>query len=176
MIALFNHKEFKEIMSALTDLQSAVTSLTTGVNSLASAIAIALPEINPSPATGGATDAQITPITVTVGGIVTQLSSIVAQLNAATTAPATGVPDAPLLATPVNTAGIVTLQFSTEPGATSYNVKRGTAAGAETTVASATTPNFTEPTALPTGTYFYVVTAVNASGESKPSNEMTIVI
>jgi len=58
---------------------------------------------------------------------------------------------------------------------TSYNVKRGTAAGAETQLASVTVPATTYVDSAGVGgtKYFYVVTAVNSGGESVPSNEVS---
>lgn len=55
----------------------------------------------------------------------------------------------------------------------SYNVKRGTASGSEVTIASvpAATLTYSDTTGVGGVKYFYVVTAVNASGESGPSNE-----
>ncbi|MGO8672708.1 MAG: beta strand repeat-containing protein [Capsulimonadaceae bacterium] len=69
----------------------------------------------------------------------------------------------------------VTLTWSVFPGATSYNVYRGTASGAEGTTAVAT--NVTTTTYLDTGlsnnsTYFYEVTAVPSTGETAPSAQV----
>lgn len=59
--------------------------------------------------------------------------------------------------------------------AATYNVKRGATTGAETTIGATTAPvvNYTDTTGMPGATYFYVVTAVNATGESLPSNEVS---
>lgn len=169
-------------MSALTDLQAAVTALTTGTNSLAAAIAIALPEINPAPATGGATDAQLVPITVTVNGIVQQLTGIVGQLNAATAPPvAPAIPAAPtgVLAT-AQGSGIIAFSFPAVPGASSYNLKRGLTSGTESTVATIADPatgpvTATDATGLAPGTVlFYEVSAVNSAGESPNSVEVQV--
>ena len=66
----------------------------------------------------------------------------------------------------------VSLSWNASAGATSYNVKRGTASGGPyTTVSSPTTTSYTD-TGLTNGTtYYYVVTAVNAAGESGNSNQ-----
>ena len=77
----------------------------------------------------------------------------------------------------VATAGNAQIQLSwnATPGATSYNVKRSTTSGGPyaNVMTGVTTTSFTN-TGLTNGTaYFYVVTAVNASGESGISNQAT---
>jgi len=68
----------------------------------------------------------------------------------------------------------VALTWTAGSGATSYNVYRGTSAGGESSTAIATgitTTGYTD-TGLTNGTtYYYKVTAVNASGTSGYSNE-----
>ena len=58
---------------------------------------------------------------------------------------------------------------------TSYNVKRGTAAGGETQLASvpASQTNFIDSAGVGGTKYFYVITSVNSGGESGPSNEVS---
>lgn len=58
---------------------------------------------------------------------------------------------------------------------TSYNVKRSTASGAETQLASVPAPatTYIDNAGVGGTKYFYIVTAVNAGGESGPSNEAT---
>jgi len=77
-----------------------------------------------------------------------------------------------LVATAGNTQ--VALSWTASSGATTYNVYRGTSAGGESTTAIATgigTTTYTN-TGLTNGTtYYYKVTAVNASGTSGYSNE-----
>ncbi len=84
------------------------------------------------------------------------------------------VPPAPtnLVATPGNAQ--VGLSWSASSGATSYNVKRATTSGGPyTTIASPTTTSYTD-TGLTNGTtYYYVVSAVNASGESANSSQVS---
>jgi fibronectin type 3 domain-containing protein len=79
-------------------------------------------------------------------------------------------PPATLSATPGNTQ--VSLSWPASSGATSYNVKRATIPGGPyTTVGSTAGTSFTNTGLTNGSTYFYVVTAVNASGESGNSPE-----
>jgi fibronectin type 3 domain-containing protein len=84
------------------------------------------------------------------------------------------VPAAPtnLVATAGNAQ--VGLSWSASSGATSYNVKRSTTSGGPyTTIASPTTTSYTD-TGLTNGTtYFYVVSAVNAAGQSANSSQVS---
>jgi fibronectin type 3 domain-containing protein len=66
------------------------------------------------------------------------------------------------------------LSWSASSGASSYNVKRSTTSGGPyTTIASPTTTGYTN-TGLTNGTtYYYVVSAVNASGESANSSQVS---
>jgi len=81
-------------------------------------------------------------------------------------------PPAPtgLSASPGN--GQVTLNWNASSGAASYNVKRSTTSGGPyTTIASVTSTNYTN-TGLANGTtYHFVVSAVNAAGQSANSNQ-----
>ena len=64
------------------------------------------------------------------------------------------------------------LSWTASSGAASYNVKRSTTSGGPyTTIASPTTTSYTD-TGLTNGTtYYYVVSAVNAAGESANSTQ-----
>jgi fibronectin type 3 domain-containing protein len=81
------------------------------------------------------------------------------------------VPPAPtgLVASPCS--GSVSLSWNAAAGATSYRVKRGSASGGPYTLAgSPTSTSFTDAVANGS-TYFYVVSAVNSSGEGPNSGE-----
>jgi len=94
---------------------------------------------------------------------------------------AKSVPQAPTNLTVVSAGNKeIKLKWDSVEGATSYNIKRSTASGKEvlsenypvTTTAAAVT--YTDIKNLDNGTtYYYVVTAVNANGESAPSNEVS---
>jgi Abnormal spindle-like microcephaly-assoc'd, ASPM-SPD-2-Hydin len=67
---------------------------------------------------------------------------------------------------------------STSGGITSYNVYRGTTEGSYSRISSVSGTSFTDTT-VESGqniTYFYVVTAVNAGGESQDSNVATATV
>jgi nitrogen fixation-related uncharacterized protein len=87
-----------------------------------------------------------------------------------------GVPAAPgAVATSAGSpAPSVNLSWPTVSGASSYNIKRGVAAGSEATIGTSATPTFTDTTVVAGTQYFYVVSAVNASGESVNSAEVSI--
>ena len=85
-------------------------------------------------------------------------------------APTAPVPPLNLTATGGNQQ--VSLAWTASSGATSYNVKRAaTNGGPYTTVASPAGTSYTDTTVTNGTTYYYVVTAVNASGESANSNQ-----
>ncbi len=66
----------------------------------------------------------------------------------------------------------VSLTWNASAGATSYNVKRATASGGPYTTVSSPTATSQTDTGLTNGTiYYYVVSAVNATGESANSSQ-----
>ena len=67
----------------------------------------------------------------------------------------------------------VTLTWNSSTGATSYHLKRSTTSGTETQIAAPTSNSFTDTTVTNGTKYFYVVSAVNANGESANSNEVS---
>jgi autotransporter-associated beta strand protein len=83
-------------------------------------------------------------------------------------------PPTGLAATPGN--GQVALNWNASDGATSYNVKRSlTNGGPYTVIANPSTTNYTD-TAVTNGTrYYYVVSALNANGESSDSLQISAI-
>ena len=77
---------------------------------------------------------------------------------------------------PVQHSATLSWTASTTPGVTAYNVYRGTASGGPYTMVN-TTPQasttYVDLTVQAGQTYYYVVTAVNGSGESVYSNQVT---
>lgn len=69
----------------------------------------------------------------------------------------------------------VALSWTASTGATSYNVKRATVSGGPyTTIATGvSSTSYTDATAVNGTTYYYVVSAVNAGGESANSSEVS---
>jgi autotransporter-associated beta strand protein len=74
----------------------------------------------------------------------------------------------------------VSLSWNTSPGAMSYNVKRSTSSGGETNLASVSTASawpasnqYIDSKLTDGTTYYYVVSAVNANGESTNSGEVS---
>jgi len=93
------------------------------------------------------------------------------QASAKPVAPQT-IPVMPvgLQATPGNAQ--VSLIWNVSAGATSYHVKRSTTSGGPfTTISSPTSASFTDSGLTNGTTYFYVVSAVNAAGESANSSQ-----
>jgi hypothetical protein len=93
------------------------------------------------------------------------------QATATPAAPPTA-PAAPLNLTATGGNEQVSLAWTASTGATSYNVKRGAVSGGPyTTVASPAGTTYTDTAVTNGTTYYYVLTAVNANGESANSNQ-----
>jgi hypothetical protein len=67
--------------------------------------------------------------------------------------------------------GLTALTWTPSAHATHYLLKRGTSAGAETTIATLTGTSYTDTGLTASTTYYYLVTAENALGESGSSPE-----
>jgi hypothetical protein len=87
--------------------------------------------------------------------------------------PLLSVPPAPTGLTATAGNAQVALSWTASLGATSYNVKRSLTTGGpyNTAVASPTQTNYTDATVTNGTPYYYVVTAVNAAGQSGNSNQ-----
>jgi len=102
------------------------------------------------------------------------VKNTVAVTNVVATAPA-----APTGLTASATNGSVSLSWNASAGTTSYNIKRSdTSGGPYTTITTgATTTSYSYTGGLTNGaTYYFVVSAVNAGGESGNSNQATAVM
>jgi hypothetical protein len=84
-------------------------------------------------------------------------------------------PPAPLNLVALATNGVINLSWSSAATATSYNVKRSTVSGGPyTTIAPGiTTTNYSDTQVTNVTTYYYVVSALNAAGESTDSSEVS---
>lgn len=88
----------------------------------------------------------------------------------------TAPPPAPTGVTAAAGNGEVTVTWAPTPGATAYNVYRGTASNRQSRTAVATgltTPTFLDKPVQNGPTYFYKVTATNPGGESPKSDEVS---
>lgn len=102
-------------------------------------------------------------------------SAASAQATATTNAAAPAVPAAPTGVTATGGANQVTISWSAVSGATSYNIYWSTTSGVTTSgtkITSATSPYVQTGLAAST-TYYYIVTAVNAAGQSVASAQVS---
>jgi hypothetical protein len=118
-------------------------------------------------------------ISYDAGTIAIQLVTLVdnASLNGIelTPNPTNALPAAPANLTAAVGNAVVALNWSAPAGATGFNVKRSTTSGGPYSVIAS---NLTEATwrnvsFVPNTTYYYVVTAQNAQGESANSNQVS---
>ncbi len=95
------------------------------------------------------------------------------EANAKPVAPIVTPPTAPTNVTATAGDASVSLSWSAVSGATSYNVKRGTASGNYTTFTpNVSSTNFSDSGLFNGTTYYYRVTAVNSAGNSPDSAEV----
>jgi|GEM_PF-602849 len=102
-------------------------------------------------------------------------SAASSQVSAATTAAPVPVPAAPTGVTATGGANQVTISWSPVSGADTYNIYWATASGvtvAGTKITSASRPYVQTGLAAST-TYYYIVTAVNSSGQSVASTQVS---
>jgi len=87
-----------------------------------------------------------------------------------------GVPSAPMGVTATAGIGQVSLNWAVSSGASGYQVKRATTNGGPYTVVGSPTAASYQDNGVTNGTtYYYVVTAVNGSGESAASTQVTAI-
>jgi len=112
------------------------------------------------------------PGAITLTATATGLTSTNVTITAASSLPA---PDAPAGVIAVAGSRQVTLSWDVVPGAFTYNVKRATTSGGPYTVIAPNigTAGFKDTTVTNQVTYYYVITAVNAAGESGNSGEVS---
>ena len=73
--------------------------------------------------------------------------------------------------------GLISLAWAPSAGATSYNVKRSSSTNGLMTVANTASITYNDVNVVNGGTYYYVVTAVNAGGENPTnSNEVSATV
>jgi autotransporter-associated beta strand protein len=96
-------------------------------------------------------------------------SAYSAPASAATFAPPAPVTPVGLVAVPGN--GRINLSWLIASGASSYNLKRATSSGNETTLTATSGTNYLDTSVINGTTYYYVVSAVNAGGEGNNSRE-----
>jgi large repetitive protein len=166
------------ITSALTATGTVGTSFTpyqiTGSQNPTSFGATGLPAgLSPNAAgliTGTPTTAGTSSVTITASNSSGPGSAtLIITINPA-------APQAPANLTAVAGTGQVTLNWAASAGATTYSVFRGTTSGGEgatALMANLTATSFTDTAVTNGTTYFYFVEAVNSTGPSSPSNEVS---
>jgi len=97
------------------------------------------------------------------------------QATATTNAAAPAVPAAPAGVTATGGANQVSISWPTVSGATSYNIYWATAPGVTTagTKITATASPYVQTGLAASTTYYYIVTAVNAAGQSAASTQVS---
>jgi len=94
--------------------------------------------------------------------------------NSASPVSVTTTASVPIGMTAIGGASQVSVSWTASTGATSYNVKRSTTNGGPYTILSSpTTATFSDLTAANGTTYYYVVSAVDAGGESANSSQVS---
>nr|WP_157276588.1 pectinesterase family protein [Paenibacillus sp. Soil766] len=104
-----------------------------------------------------------------------QESMISNQLKAVPYVTVSGAPNTPISLTASANEGSVSLSWGAVADASLYNVKRSTVSGESFDIVTASSTASYEDNSVTNGTtYYYVVSAVNASGESQNSDEIIV--
>ena len=115
-------------------------------------------------------------VKVEVAGVFANRVLIASKITIETATVPTTVPGAPIGVSAVGGANQATISWAAVAGAVSYNIYWSTTTGVTpvtgTKITNATAP-FVQAGLTATTTYFYVVTAVNAVGESAPSAQFS---
>jgi len=85
-----------------------------------------------------------------------------------------GAPSMPVSLTATAVSNSATLNWSASAGATSYNILRGTVSGSLTQIGTASSTTYVDATVTNGVVYYYAVQAVNASGVSVSSSEISV--
>jgi len=107
--------------------------------------------------------------------VITNSAGTITSTSVTLTVAGSALPPAPTGLAAVAGNGQAALTWNTSTGATSYHVKRATTpGGAYAQITAPSSASYTD-TGLANGTtYYYVVSAVNVSGESADSNEVAV--
>ncbi len=103
----------------------------------------------------------------------TNSSGASANSSQVSATPTIALPSAPTGLAATGTNAAVLLSWNTAAGAASYNVKRSTTSGAESTITNVATTSYTDASVVNGTAYFYKVSSTNAAGESANSSEVT---
>jgi hypothetical protein len=103
--------------------------------------------------------------------LVADLASGSGKIRRVTTGLPPPPPPPPVGLTTTGSYGQITLTWTAATTVTNYNVKRSTSSGGETTIANTTGTSFTDTNLLDGMEYYYVVSALNTSGEGSNSLE-----
>ncbi|MEI6676569.1 MAG: PA14 domain-containing protein, partial [Verrucomicrobiota bacterium] len=159
-----------DLVIALSSSDTTEATVPESVTIVAGVLAATFPidAVNDSEADG----AQVVTLTATAEGYAAgeALLTVTDSANGGSTTPAP-VELGSHAATPGDSQ--VILAWTASTGAASYNVKRSTTSGSGyETLGTASGTGYTDVTAVNGTTYYYVITAVNAAGESAPSAEI----
>ncbi len=155
----------------------AVKRSTTSGGPYAQVISVASPSFTDTTVTNGTTYYYVVSALDSAGESANSSQVTATPAAAPSTPPTTPPAAAPATPTGLNAAAsnaMVSLSWSASSGATSYHVKRSTTSGASyTQIAAPTSTGYTDTSVSNGTTYYYVVSAVDSSGESANSSQVS---